>query len=896
MSIGDKTDTNWIIVRSTNVKNQTLQRQFRLWTVLLVIVPSLLIMAIYSVDQIEIAKQQNLELIQQRVHSQERLIDYWISERAADIRELSQTEAFRDLDEQQMKRALYLKQQADANFDSLSYIQKDGLFKICTLGVELEYPSAVGKPYFEAALAGKEYISDVVIGRNSGQPIINFSSPIYDYSGNFQGMILGSVRTTTLEVLLSGNEIGQTGEIYLVNSEGMFITERRFVNSLIDKGVVKKTAIMNLKLSDDALRNIHLGQSGIATWTTNLGDKVLGAYQYIPERGWTLIGKIDEGEVLTPIYRQLVIMAFVTIILVLLIFPLATLITNRIRRPIDWLIGQSNLIAAEKYQMVGGDNHLEGMPHELRDLCKTFIKMSRKLKNTVGLLKENEAILGNKMQEIQEMNATLEEEVMERQAAQVALVDLNAALENKVKERTCDLQDMNATLEEEIMERQMAQEALIQKSKVIREIAYSDKLTGLPNRAHFSERLGAEMEKTRRGQSAGALLFIDLDDLKMVNDTFGHTYGDALIQMAANRIVEAVGEGIFVGRIGGDEFMVILSGEYNQKSIVNSVDQIIGSFSRDMEVIGIRLHTSASVGIALYPADGDTQEEIFKNADNAMYAAKKAGKNCWRFYEATMQAEAYDKILLINSLRYAVERDELLLHYQPQVGIDGVTIGFEALLRWNSPEHGSISPERFIPLAEQSGLIQEIGQWVLKEACQFARRLADLGWAHLHVAVNVSPCQLCADDFIDIVHEALCCANVKPQQLEIEITENALIESLQESTHMLYKLRKMGVSLSLDDFGTGYSSLTYLQRLPINILKIDKSFIDMILDDGAQKAMINTIVDMAHIMGMTVVAEGVETETQSEYLAKCHCDILQGYIISRPVPEEEAVRFLIKRI
>ncbi|AIF49746.1 EAL domain-containing protein [Pelosinus sp. UFO1] len=874
------------------MNKQTLERQFRLWTVLVVVVPGLIIMMIYTVGQISVAKRQNLELIQQQVHFQERLINYWIEERAGNIRELSQIEAFRNLDEQKMKSTLYLKQQSDTNFDSLSYIHKDGLFKMSTLPAGIQFPSAIGKPYFEEALVGKEYISDVVIGRNSGLPIINFSCPIYDYAGNFQGLILGSVKTATLEMLLRENWIGQTGDIFLVNREGIFLAEPRFLNLLIDKGIVKETAIMKLKLSDDALQNIKLGQSGTATWTSYLGDKILGAYHYMPERGWTLIGKINKDEVLTPIYKQLVMMACGTIFLVLLILPLATLITSRIKRPIDWLIRQSNRVATENYQMVGRDMPLDNIPYELRTLCETFVKMSYKIKNTVGLLRENEVTLENKMLQIQAMNTYLEEEVLEREATQQALVDLNAKLESKVTERTLDLQNMNAALEEEIMERQMAQEALSQKTEVIRQLAYSDKLTGLSNRTHLNERLEEEMEKTRRDQSAGALFFIDLDDLKMINDTFGHTYGDALIKMAGNRIVEAFGDGVFIGRIGGDEFMVIMSGDYDQRSIADRADQIIGAFSQDMEALGIGFHTSASVGIAVYPQDGDTVEEIFKNADNAMYSAKKAGKNCWRFYQPTMQAEAYEKILLINSLRHAIENNELLLHYQPQVSTNGIIIGFEALLRWNSPEHDSVSPTRFIPLAEQSGLIQSIGDWVLKEACQFARRLADMGWGHLHVAVNVSPCQLCANKFIDRVGEVLSDSGIEPQQLELEITENALISSLEESTHILKKLRMLGVRLSLDDFGTGYSSLTYLQRLPVSTLKIDKAFIDMILTDGAQKAIIATIIDMAHIMDMTVVAEGVETETQIDYLAQCGCDSLQGFIISKPVPEEKALLFL----
>ena len=708
------------------MKTQTLQHQFRLWTVLLVVIPSLLIIGIYTVGQISVAKQQSVELIQQRVYSQERLIDYWMGERSKNIRELSQTEVFQSLDEPQMKRALYLKQQADNNFNSLSYINKDGDFKMSTLGVAIQYPSAIGKPYFEASLAGKEYISDVVIGRNSGLPIINFSSPIYDSAGNFQGLILGSVKTTTLETLLRENWIGQTGDIFLVNRAGIFIAEPRFLDMLIDKGFVKDTAVMRLILSDEALSNIRLGQSGTATWESYFGNKVLGAYHYMPERGWTLIGKINESEVLSPIYKQLVIMACGTIAFMLLILPLATLITNRIKYPIDWLINQANKVAMENYEMVDRDKCVDNIPYEIGTLCDTFVNMSHQIKNTVGLLKEKEVMLESNMQEIQEMNATLEEEVMERQAAQEALVKFNAELENTVNERTHDLQNMNAALEEEIRIRQNVQQALSRKAGVIRQMAYSDKLTGLPNRAHLNERLEKEMKKTRQGRSTGALLFIDLDDLKMVNDTFGHTYGDALITMAGNHIVGAVGDDVFVARIGGDEFMVILSGEYNHRNIADSADRIIEVFSHDMEVLGIRLHTSASVGVAVYPADGDTVEEIFKNADNAMYAAKTAGKNCWRIYEAAMQAEAYDKILLTNSLRHAVEGGELLLHYQPQVSIDGVAIGFEALLRWNSLEHGSISPVRFIPLAEQSGLIQPIGEWVLREACQFARRLADM--------------------------------------------------------------------------------------------------------------------------------------------------------------------------
>lgn len=446
---------------------------------------------------------------------------------------------------------------------------------------------------------------------------------------------------------------------------------------------------------------------------------------------------------------------------------------------------------------------------------------------------------------------------------------------------------------QDITEQKQAEEAIRKKTEEIQRLAYTDLLTGLPNRVYLTERLQEELEKARRGESSGVLLFIDLDNLKMVNDALGHTYGDALITMAGNRIVEQVGSDAFLGRIGGDEFMAILPGINNREAIGRSVNKMIAALCRDIEILGVRFHISASVGAAIYPDDGETAEEIFKNADNAMYAAKKAGKNCCRFYETTMQVEAYEKMLLTNSLHHAIERGELLLHYQPQLSVNsGTVVGFEALLRWNSPDHGAISPLQFIPLAEQSELIHTIGKWVLREACRFARRLVDLGWGYIHVAVNVSPYQLRSDLFIDSVRDAINDFAILPGQLELEITESALISSLEESTSRLSQLRAMGVRLALDDFGTGYSSLTYLQYLPVKTLKIDKSFIDMIPMPGNRKAIIGHVVNMAHTMEMTVVAEGVETQEQFDYLAQYDCDCIQGYLFSRPIPEEETVRFL----
>ncbi len=472
--------------------------------------------------------------------------------------------------------------------------------------------------------------------------------------------------------------------------------------------------------------------------------------------------------------------------------------------------------------------------------------------------------------------------------AEAALQASRDEMERQVQERTRDLSAANRRLTEEIAERTHVEAELRHKNETISWIAYTDQLTGLDSRTQLAEKLAEELVLAQRGEAVGAVFYMDLDDLKTVNDTFGHSYGDNIIVTAGARLLQAAGKARVVARIGGDEFVVLLPGVAARAALAGLGQQMIAALSRAYEVQENVFKLSASIGIAVYPEDGDTVEELLKNADNAMYAAKRAGKNGWRFYAASMQEEAYRKMLLTNSLHRAIERNELFLHYQPQVTVDQhAIVGFEALLRWQSAEHGGVSPGVFIPLAEQGGLIHSLGAWCLREACQFARRLAEHGLGHLYVAVNISAKQLAADGFVAQVQEAIRAAGIQAQQLELEITESALIHSLADATAILQKLRAMGVRLSLDDFGTGYSSLTYLRQLPVDTLKIDKSFIDAIEGDETAAKLIGAIIDMAHLFQMRVVAEGVETNGQLAYLIRHGCDYVQGYVFSRPVPQQE---------
>ena len=315
---------------------------------------------------------------------------------------------------------------------------------------------------------------------------------------------------------------------------------------------------------------------------------------------------------------------------------------------------------------------------------------------------------------------------------------------------------------------------------------------------------------------------------------------------------------------------------------------------RDYAFGGESARVSASVGIAVFPRDGDSVEELMKKADNAMYAAKAAGRNCWRFFDPAMLRDAQEKMVLTNSLRHALERQELYVLFQPQVDLRSQqVVGLEALVRWNSKEHGAVSPARFIPLAEQSQLIFPIGMWVLQQACDFARQLAQAGFSAVKVAVNLSPKQLASEALVGGVGDLIAAAGIAPQQMELEITESALLSSLEESGRRLEQLAALGVGLALDDFGTGYSSLTHLRLFPVETLKIDKAFIDNVPEREA--VLVQSLIRFAQSLNMTVVAEGVERIEQVDFLRLSGCDIVQGYFMSRPLQATDAFAFVRAR-
>jgi diguanylate cyclase (GGDEF)-like protein/PAS domain S-box-containing protein len=424
-------------------------------------------------------------------------------------------------------------------------------------------------------------------------------------------------------------------------------------------------------------------------------------------------------------------------------------------------------------------------------------------------------------------------------------------------------------------------------------LARHDALTGLPNRFALQERLEQVLATARRQRRHAATLFIDLDHFKTVNDSLGHHLGDVLLKTVALRIQALLRAADVVARLGGDEFLVVLGDLADENDAVPVAEKLLASVSEPIALEGNSVAVSPSIGISIFPRDGDSSDALIKNADAAMYLAKDRGRANFQFFSPRLSEAAFAALALESRLREATRNGEFELHFQPQVDVKTrVLSGVEALLRWRHPEQGLVIPERFIALAEQRGLIARIGAWALREACAQAMRWRSDGLAPITIAVNVSPAQLKQRDLVQLVERVLRDTGLPAGALEIELTESTLSDDIPQMVETLQALKQLGVRLALDDFGTGYSSLAHLKRLPLDRLKIDRSFVRDIPDDADDVAICAAIIDMGRNLGMSVIAEGVETEAQRAFLAERGCHEMQGYLIGPPLPAEAMHQFI----
>jgi diguanylate cyclase (GGDEF)-like protein/PAS domain S-box-containing protein len=430
--------------------------------------------------------------------------------------------------------------------------------------------------------------------------------------------------------------------------------------------------------------------------------------------------------------------------------------------------------------------------------------------------------------------------------------------------------------------------------------AQHDGLTGLPNRVLFQDRLSQALAQAARNGQQVAVIYMDLDRFKHINDTLGHSSGDALLRQAAARLHGCVRRSDTLARLGGDEFTVVLTELDDPQDAMRAAKNMIETMRMPFMVEGRELFVTMSLGISLYPDDGDDGEILMVNADVAMYRAKDLGRDNFQWFAAEMNVLARERMELEGQLRYALQLEQLDLDYQPQCNADGKVLAFEALMRWQHPKLGAISPARFIPLAEESGLIIAMGEWALRQACAQAAQWRRAGHPSLRISVNVSAVQFNRPDWVDTVRRALHDTELAPDALELEITESLLLQSVRETSANLYELRELGVGVAIDDFGTGYSSLSYLHKLPISTLKIDQSFVREIGDkpiEGQEEApIIRTIIALAHNLGMSVVAEGVETEAQRQLLLRLGCEGLQGYLLHGALSVYEAGELLEEQL
>ncbi|GEM_PF-1671354 len=469
-------------------------------------------------------------------------------------------------------------------------------------------------------------------------------------------------------------------------------------------------------------------------------------------------------------------------------------------------------------------------------------------------------------------------------------------LEQRVIDRTKELQKSNLKLQKEIVEREIIEKEFKLNRDHLTQLVHYDKLTELPNRVYFHEIIHNILSQAVRSNKIFAVLFIDLDKFKKINDALGHAAGDQVLKEMSKRFLSILRTGDFLARLGSDEFIVLLNDIKHSKYASPVAEKLLQACLNPIKIDLHDVYISASIGVCIYPNDGTAIEDLQRHSDMAMYKAKKSGGNAFHYFTKELDAEAHDYIRIETALRKAIKNKEFVFYYQPQFNLsDGKIHGVEALIRWNNPDIGIIDPDKFIPLAEETGLIMPIGEWTIEEACRVNKSWQDKGYEPISIAVNISAKQFCHQDIPGIISRALTDNGLEARFLEIEITETAVMDNIEITIKKLNDIKAMGVRISIDDFGTGYTSIGYLKKFPIDLIKIDRSFVSEVPKSTNDSAIINAIIAMGHNLGIKVLAEGVETREQYEYLVTQQCDLVQGYFLSRPEPVDKVILQFTKK-
>ena len=779
------------------------------------------------------------------------------------------------------------------------------------------------KYYFSEVLRTNQFtIGKPAKGFITGRWVSTLAYPIHNHAGQLTGVVAIAVDLANYQPVISHEDIPPGGVVGILNSDGVIIARSDDATNLIGSADQAESSSIMLRMRKGTIRSRNA-----------LGIEQFYAFAPIANSDWITYVSLDEAAVLTPISRLALERLAYMLVLMLVIVVITTLAARRIARPIQ---GISRTMASvdrgdiDARAPMAGPKELRHIARQLNTMLDLRLKAETKLRESeeryrtafqtspdaINITRLSDGMFVDVNKGFTRLVGWTREEVIGRTSQEiniwryakdrlklVTVLQRDGLLENMEADFVAkDGRIITALMSAHVMTLEgvpcilsVTRDMTVYRAaeEQIRSLAFTDLLTGLPNRTMLIVRLQQALLASSQARRLGALLLLNLDNFKNLNDAFGHDHSDRLLQQVALRLSACTRDGDVVARLGGDVFVVLLEGLGKIPEEATSEAQLIGekillALNQPHQIDGADHHCTGSLGITLFSHLDKDAAEPLKRAELAMYEAKSAGRNSLQFFKPQMQDVASARVALEAALHEALNNHQFRLHFQPQVSDASRIVGVEVLLRWQDPRRGLVSPAEFIPLAEETGLILPIGKWVLESACQqLAQWAQQPHMAHLTVAVNVSARQIHQDDFVNQVLNVLATTGAKANRLKLELTETMLVAEVEDVIAKMLLLKAKGVGFSLDDFGTGYSSLSYLKRLPLDQLKIDRSFVRDILIDANDAAIAKMIVALANSLGLTVIAEGVETEAQRDFLVSLGCYNYQGYLFSRPLPIQE---------
>ena len=757
------------------------------------------------------------------------------------------------------------------------------------------------REYFKEAMKGEAFVSDPIISRVDGKTAICFAVPIAE-GGKVTGVLYATYNADVLSLMTDKIKLKDNGSTFILNKYGNIIAheDRSLVhnNGNDPDAAEEKPGLYKLKALEEKMTQ---GLTGAGEYNYEGQSRYMG-FCPVGDTGWSIAVTAPTSEVfagLNIVFVLLIVLILAGSLIIAVIFSrTGHLKKDLIKHQVDSMriTDLTNLIVLNLKR----DGTILSSNRHAEDMILYFDKFGE---NGIGSIFEllppsDRERLKTVTSGIQLQNSSESLELAFRRGSSKTVHIYCSIINDAEDNGTYELIGIDITerveqesrLQESFKELSMVYGELAATEEKIRQQAYKDPLTGLPNRIALYNDV-EELFSDQGQKCRSALLNLDLDDFKYINDSLGHNMGDLLLVEIGRRLSEAFTANEIVARFEGDEFIVFIKDIGNADELRDKVEKAMGVFSEPFSIMENTFHIAASCGVSIYPDHAANIEELLKNSDVAMFRAKKDGKNKTVIFEREMNYELTERISMENGLRTAVEKNEFLLHYQPQIDLNtGKISGFEALLRWRDAEGAMIPPLKFIHIAEETGLIVKIGQWVMQTACGFIKRLNESTGSRFRISVNISVIQLMQSDFVSTVRSALTETGLDSELLELEITESKLIEALEMNLQKLNEIRELGVKLSIDDFGKGFSSLSYLKQLPIDTLKIDKSFVDDIPEND--NSMIESIIHIGHRRNLRIVAEGVEKQEQMEFLALLKCDMVQGFYYSRPIPGEDVNKLI----